>query len=221
MRKISSGIEPAQALLSAAQDAGIDLLVAGAFEAPALHRRRFLGAVARQLAESARCSLLLVAHPRIDRYDFRRIVAITDFSESSKMACGHALWLAQKDSAECVHLISIHTIFMDARAETGAKDGKPARTRAQEERLMEDFVASLPKCHVPVDWKVVDATTGFAACEFAESVDADLLVLPGHNRPEGRVPPMADWALQVVPCSRWIVHGEPTWCSAGSAPTTP
>jgi nucleotide-binding universal stress UspA family protein len=148
-------------------------------------------------------------------------VVITDFSESSKMACGHALWLAQKDSAECVHLISIHTIFMDARAETGAKDGKPARTRAQEERLMEDFVASLPKCHVPVDWKVVDATTGFAACEFAESVDADLLVLPGHNRPEGRVPPMADWALQVVPCSRWIVHGEPTWCSAGSAPTTP
>jgi nucleotide-binding universal stress UspA family protein len=208
-------------LLSAAQDAGIDLLVAGAFEGPALHRRRFLGAVARQLAESARCSLLLVAHPRIDRYDFRRIVVITDFSESSKMACGHALWLAQKDSAECVHLISIQTIFMDARAETGAKDGKPARTRAQEERLMEDFVASLPKCHVPVDWKVVDATTGFAACEFAESVDADLLVLPGHNRPEGRVPPMADWALQVVPCSRWIVHGEPTWCSAGSAPTTP
>ena len=72
---------------------------------------------------------------------------------------------------------------------------------------MEDFLASLPKCQVQVDWSIVDATTGFAACEFAESVDADLLVLPGYNRPQGRVPPLADWALQVVPCSLWIVQG--------------
>ena len=72
---------------------------------------------------------------------------------------------------------------------------------------MEDFLASLPKCQVQVDWNIVDTTTGFAACEFAESVEADLLVLPGYNRPHGRVPPLADWALQVVPCSLWIVQG--------------
>jgi nucleotide-binding universal stress UspA family protein len=198
--------EPAHALLSAAEQAGIELLVAGAFEGPLLNRRRFLGSVARTLAESARFSVLLLAHPPVDVHGFRRVVAITDFSQSSKLACGHALWLAQKDSAECLHVISIHTIFMEARARTGAKDGKPVRTRAQEQRLMEDFIASLPKSEVPVDWRVVDATTGFAACEFAESVGADLLVLPGHNRPEGCVPPMADWALQVVPASLWIVR---------------
>jgi hypothetical protein len=72
---------------------------------------------------------------------------------------------------------------------------------------MEDFLASLPKCQVQVDGNIVDATRGFAACEFAESVEADLLVLPGYNRPQGRVPPLADWALQVVPCSLWIVQG--------------
>jgi hypothetical protein len=72
---------------------------------------------------------------------------------------------------------------------------------------MEDFLTSLPKCQVQVDGNIVDATTGFAACEFAESVEADLLVLPGYNPPQGRVPPPADWALQVVPCSLWIVQG--------------
>jgi hypothetical protein len=72
---------------------------------------------------------------------------------------------------------------MEARARTGAKDGKPVRTRAQEQRLMEDFMASLPKSEVPVDWGVVDATTGFAACEFAESVGADLLVGVGMTAP--------------------------------------
>lgn len=199
--------ESAQALLSAAEQADIELLVAGAFEGPALNRRRFLSSAARKMVDSARCSLLLLVQPRIDTHNFRRLVVLTDFSEVSKIACGQALWLAEKDAVECVHVISIHTIFMDARARTGARDGKPARTRAQEERLMEDFLASLPKCQVQVDWNIVDATTGFAACEFAESVEADLLVLPGYNRPQGRVPPLADWALQVVPCSLWIVQG--------------
>jgi len=133
-------------------------------------------------------------------------LVLTDFLEVSKIACEQALWLAEKDAVECVHVISIHTIFMDARAGTGAKDGKPARTRVQEEQPMEDFLASLPKCQVQVHWNIVDATTGFAASEFAESVEADLLVLPGYNRPQGRVPPLADWALQVAPCSLWIVQ---------------
>ena len=53
---------------------------------------------------------------------------------------------------------------------------------------------------------MIDAGTGFAACDFADAMEADLLVLPGRNRPGGRVPPMADWALQIVPCSLWIVH---------------
>jgi nucleotide-binding universal stress UspA family protein len=203
--------DPFEALLAAAEQSGVELLVMGAFEGPAINRRRFLGPIARRMAESAKCSLLLIAHPRIEKHDFRRIVAITDFSECSQVACSQALWLAEKDSAESVHIVSIHTIFMDVRAGIGAKDGKPARTRAEEGELMEHFVAHLPPSDVPIEWKVIEATTGFAACDFAESMDADLLILPGHNRPEGRVPAMADWALQVVPCSLWIVHCGPAW----------
>jgi len=48
-----------QGLLSTAEQAGIELLVTGAFEGSALNRRRFLSSVARKLVESARCSLLL------------------------------------------------------------------------------------------------------------------------------------------------------------------
>src|SRR6267142_5961561 len=51
--------ESVQDLLSAAEQAGIELLVAGTFEGPALNRRRFLTSVARKLVESARCSLML------------------------------------------------------------------------------------------------------------------------------------------------------------------
>jgi nucleotide-binding universal stress UspA family protein len=206
--------EPAQALVSAAERAGIDLLIVGAFEGPSLGRRRFLGPVPRQLADQAHCSLLLVAHPRVDAHRFRRIVVITDFSPCSRLACEQAFWLGQVDAAECVYVISIHTPFMKARAQTGAREEKPARTREEEERLMRDFLASFPAVNVPIDSRIIESTTGFAACELADAVEADLLVLPGQHRPEGRVPPMADWALQVVPCSLWIVHGGAAWDDA-------
>lgn len=108
--------DPAEAVLAASAKAGIDLLVVGAFEGPALGKRRFLGSVAQDLARRARCSLLLVAHPRVEDHRFKRVVAITDFSESSRIACTQALSVASADEAESFHVVSIHTVFMEARA---------------------------------------------------------------------------------------------------------
>ena len=210
---IEAASDPANELLRNAESAQIDLLVAGAFEGSALKRRRFLSLRARQLAERSRCSLLLVAHPRLDAHDFRRIVVITDFSDSARLTCEQALWLAEKDAAELVTVISIHTPFMQARAKFGDRK-EVARTREEEELLLEEFVRGLPCCSRPVDWRVIDAGTGFAACDFADAIAADLLVLPGRDHLGGRVLPMADWVLQVVPCSLWIIHERPAWKSA-------
>ena len=82
------------------------------------------------MVDRARCSQLLLVQPRIDTHNFRRLVVLTDFSEVSKIACGQALWLAEKDAVECVHVISIQTIFMDARAR-GATDGRLPRELAE------------------------------------------------------------------------------------------
>ena len=114
----------------------------------------------------------------------------------------NALWLAEEDSAELVQVISVHTPFMEARAEYE----KPARTREEEEQLLRDFVATAPACGVPVESKIVDTTTGFAACDFTQSIGAELLVVPAPEHLEGAVPSMMDWALQVTPCSLWIVR---------------
>jgi hypothetical protein len=55
----------------------------------------------------------------------------------------NALWLAEADSAELVQVISIHTPFMQARAEWGAEYEKPTRKREEEEQLLRDFVATV------------------------------------------------------------------------------
>jgi len=203
--------DPAISVMTAAANAGIDLLVVSAFEGPALGKRRFLGTVAQDLARGAQCSLLLLAHPRVQEHRFAHIVAMTDFSDSSKNACELALSVADADRADSFHVVSIHTIFMEARARLGTAADKVGRTYQEEEQLMDDFLASLPECNVPLEGRVLRGTTGFVACDFAESVDADLLVLPGHHRMNGRIPPVVDWALRVLPCDVWLVHHGPVW----------
>src|SRR5262252_9043583 len=83
---------------------------------------------------------------------------------------------------------------------------KNRRAREEEEQLLRDFVATAPACRVPVESKIVDTTTGFAACDFTQSIGAELLVVPAPEHAEGAVSSMMDWALQVTPCSLWIVR---------------
>ena len=198
--------EPPDAIVAAAKKEGVDLLIAGALEGKEVASRSFLGAVARPLAKRARCSLLLLTRPQVGPNPFRRIVVMTDFSDCAKTALKNALWLAEADSAQLVQVISIHTPFMQARAESCAEYEKPARKREEEEQLLCDFLATAPPCCVPVESKIVDTTTGFAACDFMQSIGAELLVLPAPENIDGAVPSMMDWALQVIPCSLWIVR---------------
>jgi hypothetical protein len=83
---------------------------------------------------------------------------------------------------------------------------KAARKLEEEEHLLRDFMATALAYGVPVQSKIVDTTTGFAACDFVQSIGAELLVMPASEHVEGAVPSMMDWALQVTPCSLWIVR---------------
>ena len=194
--------EPAEAIAAAAETERVDLVIAGLLDRKALEDTAFLGAVARPLAERARCSVLLLSQPQVEPKPFGRIVVMTDFSACAKAALRQALWLAQADGAERVEVIALYTACMRARAER-----EPAgRTRQETEALLVEFVADAPACGVTLDADIIDGTTGFGAYDFTQSVGADLLVVPAPPHLEGAVPPRMNWALQVTPCSLWVVR---------------
>jgi hypothetical protein len=56
------------------------------------------------------------------------------------------------------------------------------RKYEEEEQLLRDFVATAPACGVPVESKIVDATTSFGACDFTQSIGAELLIVPARAR---------------------------------------
>ncbi|MBV9491748.1 MAG: universal stress protein [Verrucomicrobia bacterium] len=198
--------DPAEAIAAAAESEGADLVVAGALDRPAVENPAFVGAVARPVAARARSSVLLLNQPQLDPKPFRRIVVMTDFSRCAHAALQQALWLAKVDGAERVEVIALCTAFMQARAARRGAAGGPARTRQETERLLVEFLTDVPASGVALDADVVEGTTGFGAYDFTRSLGADLLVVPAPSRRGGAVPPRMNWALQVTPCSLWVVR---------------
>ena len=194
--------EPAGAIVAAAEAEEADLLIAGALDSRASATPAFLGAVAGPIAEQARGSVLLLSQPEVEPKPFRRIGVMSDFSGCAKAALRQALWLACADGAERVEVIALYTALMRARAEH-----EPAgRTRQETERRLVEFVADAPACGVALDVDIVEGTTGFGAYDFTQAVGADLLVVPAPPHLDGAVPPPMNWALQVTPCSVWVVR---------------
>lgn len=196
--------EPADAIVQFAAEQQVGLIVAGALERDT--GPHFLSGVARALLRQCPCSLLLVTEPAPEPRPFRRLVMVTDFSESSRRAFRAALALAEKDEAESLHVLSVYTPFSAARADLGTAQG-PVRGEEDEETRLEQFVEAGADSPVEIDVRVIHSTTGLGASDFSKTIEADLLVVPAAADAQGGtlLPAYMDWVIQVIPCSLWVV----------------
>jgi nucleotide-binding universal stress UspA family protein len=202
--------EPATAILRAAANHKIDLVVAGALEKQVV-LRPFLGNVARQLVREAVSSVILFVHPEINPKPMRKIVFVADFSEAGRRAFRHVLHLAAEEKCERLYAIRVYTTFDAARAsrrpQTG--DGRThTRTLSEEEMALEEFVLSIGHTEVPIEARVVQGNTAYAASDFVQSVEADLLAVPAPAaRAAGKQrPAQIGWITDVIPCNLWVIR---------------
>jgi len=200
---------PANAIVDAIKDQRIDLLIAGALETETAGRH-YVGNVARTLLRDAPCSLLLFVKPSRDAQPFRQIVAITDFSGLSATSLEHTYFLAEHNGAEMIRIVRIFTIFAQAREQPDQFFGKGDAGKsmhAAEERRIEEFAAAVGPSPIPMEAVCVEGTTGFAASDYVQAVEADLLVIP--SQPPGTpqlLPDGMDWVFNVIPSNLYIVR---------------
>jgi nucleotide-binding universal stress UspA family protein len=203
------GADPAVGILQAIADNKIDLVVAGALEKEVV-LRPFLGNVARRLVREAKCSIMLFTKPEAEPRPLRRIVFMADYSEQAQRALNSTLRLAEAEDCERLYVIRVYTTFDEARAAILAEnsDGAPrARTFEEEEKAIEDFVLAAGQTKVPIEARCIRGNTGFAASDFVQSVEADLLVVPIHPAESGeRLPNHIAWITDVIPCNLWIIR---------------
>lgn len=196
----SDAEQPSAAIIQAVRNAGIGLLIAGAMERDN-QGRFFLGKVSRVLVREAPCSLLLVANPVRDPVPFRRLAVIVDYTPASRVALGAALEIAGRAKAECVYVLRIFTVFAQHLA------GAETRPLAAEEARLEAFVNEFDIAEMPVDTRCIEGTTGFAASEFVQSIEADLLVVASEMGAGRAVFPVGlEWLENVIPANLLVIR---------------
>lgn len=203
--------DPADGILRALVDNKIDLIVAGALEKEVVFHP-FLGNVARRLVRDARCSVMLFTRPEDEPKPLRRIVFVADdtYSDHARAALQRTFHLAAAESCERLYVIRIFTRFDEARASLHtdvANDEKP-RTLEEEESALETFVLSAGATEVPIETRCIRGNTGFAASDFVQSVEADLLVVavPMPADDESQLPANIAWINDVIPCNLWVIR---------------
>ena len=208
------GGPPDEAILKAVEQHQIDLLMAGALEKEA-PLRYYLGSVAHDLVREAPCSLLLFTEPRLEPAPMRRIVVVTDYSESALVAFVKALRFADAEGAEVVYPIRVLPQYGDAMvlADGVRRERAKAyqqRTLAEEEALLRDFVDAAGQRTVAVEPVVVEGRSGLAAAKFTRERGADLLVMPSASHHshffERLFPSDMEWVLREIPCTIWVAR---------------
>ncbi len=202
--------EPATAILRAAADNNVDLIVAGALEKEVI-LRPFLGNVARRLVRDAECSVMLFVHPEIEPKPMKKIVFMADYSEHGQRAFHMVLQLAQREKCERLYAIRVYTTFDEARASRRSKTSaspEPARTLAEEEAALEQFILAAGQTEVPIEARCVRGNTAYAASDFVQAVEADLLAVPvlPQTGTEKKLPAAIAWVTDVIPCNLWVIR---------------
>ena len=195
------GGEPSEAILKVQSEHQIDLLIAGALERESLHRN-FTGDVARRLLVQAPCVLLLFVEPEERAVPPAQIfVAIPDFSPFSRETFLKSTAFAEKIGAQEVTLLHVQSTFAEAKE----------KALGNEPPSVEDALAewtSERQTRVSLDSRAIRGNTGFTACDYIQSSQANLLVLPSHlghpNLPA--FAPVLDWIIQVIPTNLWVMR---------------
>jgi nucleotide-binding universal stress UspA family protein len=199
--------EPAGAIIRAAAANKVDLIVAGALEKEVI-LRPFLGNVARRLVRDADCSVILFTHPAMEPEPMKKIVFMADYSEHGQRAFATTLQLAEREGCERLYAIRVYTTFDEARASRRRKTSEPARTLEEEEAALEQFILAAGQTAVPIEARCVRGNTAYAASDFVQAVEADLLAVPVLPQPgaEKKLPPQIAWVTDVIPCNLWVIR---------------
>jgi nucleotide-binding universal stress UspA family protein len=203
--------DPAESILRAIRNNQIDMIMAGALEKEVVFHP-FLGNVARRLVREAGCSVMLFTHPDTEPKPLRRIVFVADeaYSDHARDALRKVFRLAAAESCERLYVIRIVTAFDEARAslQNDSDGGEKEKARDEEEIALENFVLSVGSTDAPVETRCIRGNTGFAAADFVQSIEADLLAvavgLPAGG--ESSLPANIAWLTDVIPCNLWVIR---------------
>ena len=176
--------EPVKILTKTCEDYKVDLLLIGALKRENV-LKYYLGSIARKLTRKARCSVLLMLKPSVEREPCKHIVVNGLESPRTKETVEASFYVGQALTA---HKITLVEEISEDRVAVSVSDDKSLRKSVlkkekinQEEKMrVGDLVKNIPLSEEGgVKWETqsIFGKRGYSIGHYAKVVRADLLVM--------------------------------------------
>tara|TARA_R110001632_G_scaffold228977_5_gene364658 strand:+ start:599 stop:1336 length:738 start_codon:yes stop_codon:yes gene_type:complete len=181
--------KPVEVILRAARILSIDLLILGALQRENV-LNYYVGSIARKITRKAKCSVLLLIKPSIERVACNHIVVNglkdpkTEQSIKTAFYVGHQLGTAKMTIVEEIRQQEIHINVDDdisLRKATIAKE----KLRRREDNRVQKIVNEIPqeiKDNIIMKTQPIFGKRGYSIGHYAEVVRADLLIMNAPSK---------------------------------------
>ncbi len=167
-----------------AQQRNAQLVILGALEQDDVWTSLY-GSVARRVARYAKCSVLLVPHPAKPTYG--RVVASVRFDDRSAALLRYLVLIAKAQPPvrlDVVHEVEAFDDLIRTLGESGASAEEHRRTVDEDaRRQLASLLQVVGAGDLPTHIECLQGHAGPLGVEYAQRVEADLLVTPAPPRP--------------------------------------
>ena len=175
---------PVNTLLEASEEFKVDLIVLGALKRENVVKF-YLGSIARKITRQAKCSVLLLINPSVERHPCQHIVVNGFDSPQTIDTIGAAFVVAKSLGAKKISLveeISRSKVAVDVDDDRSLRRAtlKKEKLRRQEQIRVKDVVRNLPDTLTnDVNWTTqsIFGSRGYSIGHYAKVVRADLLIM--------------------------------------------
>ncbi len=177
------------ALLEASEQFKVDLILLGALKRENVVKF-YLGSIARKITRQAKCSVLLLIKPSVERHPCQHIVVNGFDSPQTKDTIGAAFVVAKALGAKKISLVeeisrSKVAISVDDDRSLRRATLRKERLRRQEQTRVKDVVRNLPdtlKNNVNWTTQSIFGRRGYSIGHYAKVVRADLLIMNAQEK---------------------------------------
>ncbi len=211
---IRSG-QPNDVLVQVAGEYRADLIVAGALKKEGLFKYYF-GSIARNLARSAPCSVMLFSDPRIKPAPLHKIHCVVDYGN-------HEAELADDFSAKIAHKAQNSELYLTHTFQISEWEGKkeiPNEAQTiksiynREDKRLGKYLEKFELGGLSVTTRCLYDKTRSVTLDFSREVKADMFIVPTQKNRMGILdrlfPQDLELALMELPCSLLLVRKSQT-----------
>ncbi|MDO7172100.1 universal stress protein [Mariniflexile sp. AS56] len=181
--------KPEDVILNATEEHNIDLLILGAVQ-----RERFIkyyvGSIARKITRKAKCSILLLVKPSVERVRCQHIVVNGLEDPKTQQTIASAFYVAKKLHAEKITVVEEIKqdqikIKVDDDASLRRANIAKERIKLREDSRIKDIIKDIPQEYtenIVVKTQPIFGKQGYSIGHYAQISRADLLVMNAPSK---------------------------------------